>query len=103
MFSGGKLETFLADQFPSHLEAEDEENHEPPPMTQLDYEDSDAAAMRAEFLSRAGKLPGKKSAAAAPDPNVSVGQVRELEDIGWGSRRRTRKTDAKADDEDGLF
>ncbi|CAL5870835.1 uncharacterized protein PFLUO_LOCUS5076 [Penicillium psychrofluorescens] len=103
MFSGGKLENFLADQFPSHLEAEDEENHEPPPMTQLDYEDSDAAAMRAEFLSRAGKLPGKKSAVAAPDPGVSVGQVRELEDIGWGSKRRTRKAATKADDEDGLF
>ncbi|KAJ5620291.1 hypothetical protein N7510_004275 [Penicillium lagena] len=102
MFGGGKLENFLADQFPSHLEAEDEENHEPPPMTQLDYEDSDAAAMRAEFLTRAGKLPAKKSAAAASDPNVSVGQVRELEDIGWGSKRRTRRTAAKADDEDGF-
>jgi DNA replication regulator DPB11 len=103
MFSGGKLENFLGGQLPAHLEAQDEENHEPPPMTQLDYEDPDAAAMRAEFLSRAGKLPGKKNGAAPPDPGVLVGEVKELEDIGWASKRRTRKTAAKAADDDGLF
>lgn len=93
MFSGKKFE-FLSEKFPAHVENEDEENQEPP-MTQLDYEDPDAVAMRAEFLRDAGKLVGK---AKKPDSGLLVGEVRELEDIGWGSGRRTRKQPPKLDD-----
>ncbi|KAJ5101939.1 hypothetical protein NUU61_004161 [Penicillium alfredii] len=97
MLSGGKLD-LLGERlpFPREHEHEDEENQEPP-MTQLDYEDPDAAAMRAEFLRNAGKLAGKT---AKPDePGFLVGEVRELEDIGWGSGRRTRKHPINVDDE----
>lgn len=93
MFSGKKFE-FLSEKLPGHIEGEDEENQEPQ-MTQLDYEDPDAAAMRAEFLRDAGKLTGKPK---KPDSGLIVGQVRELEDIGWGSGRRTRKQPPKLDD-----
>ncbi|KAJ5677740.1 uncharacterized protein N7477_003373 [Penicillium maclennaniae] len=93
MFSGGKFD-FLADKLPAQLDGEDEENQEPQ-MTQLDYEDADAAAMRAEFLRDAGKDVGKIK---KPDAGL-FGQVRELEDVGWGSGRRTRKHIAKFDDE----
>ena len=91
-FSGGKFD-FLADRLPASIDGEDEENQEPQ-MTQLDYEDADAAAMRAEFLRDAGKDVGKLK-----KPDTLLGQVRELEDIGWGSGRRTRKQPPKLDDE----
>lgn len=93
MFSGKKFE-FLSEKLPAHIENEDEENQEPP-MTQLDYEDPDAAAMRAEFLRGAGKLVGKEK---QPGSGVLVGEVRELEDVGWASGRRTRKQPPKLDD-----
>lgn len=95
MLSDGKFD-FLNDKLPTHTEDEDEEN-QAPQMTQLDYEDPDAAAMRAEFLRGAGKLSGK--AMKADSSGLLVGEVRELEDIGWGSGRRTRKQPVKVDDE----
>ncbi|KAJ5635983.1 uncharacterized protein N7484_009296 [Penicillium longicatenatum] len=87
MFSGagGKFD-FLDKQLLSGNE-EDEENTEPQ-MTQLDYEDADAAAMRAEFLRDAGKIARKPKSA---DPGILLGEVKELEDVGWASGRRTRK------------
>lgn len=70
---------------------EDEEN-QTPAMTQLDYEDSDAVAMREQFLSYAGKLVNKKGGTASEGGGggVVVGEIRELEDVGWGTGRRTR-------------
>lgn len=94
MFSGAKFD-FLADQLPTQTDNEDEENQEPQ-MTQLDYEDPDAAAMRAEFLRNAGKLAGHPKKA---DSGMPLGEVRELEDVGWGHGRRTRKQVPKPDDE----
>ena len=65
-------------------QGEDEEN-EAPAMTQLNYEDPDAVAMREQFLSHAGKLnTGDKRKAN------DVGEIREMEDVGWGTGRRTR-------------
>ncbi|OQD71460.1 hypothetical protein PENPOL_c001G05027 [Penicillium polonicum] len=95
MLSGGKFD-FLNDKLPPHTEDEDEEN-QAPQMTQLDYEDPDAAAMRAEFLRDAGKLSGKTM--KTDSSGLLVGEVRELEDIGWGSGRRTRKQPVKVDDQ----
>ncbi|KAJ5098673.1 hypothetical protein N7532_005674 [Penicillium argentinense] len=92
IFSGGKFD-FMVEKTLAPADNEDEENQEPQ-MTQLDYEDPDAAAMRAEFLRDAGKLTGK---AKKPD-HVALGEIRELEDTGWGSGRRTRKQPVKEDD-----
>lgn len=72
---------------------EDEEQE--PPMTQLNYEDPDAVAMRQKFLQTAGKLVEKD-----PQAGQVVNEVRELEDVGWGTGRRTRK--AAAEPADGL-
>lgn len=94
MFSGKKFD-FLSEQLPGQVDNEDEEN-QAPQMTQLDYEDPDAAAMRAEFLRDAGRL-GKGKVQKA-DTALSLGEVRELEDVGWGSGRRTRKAPVKNDD-----
>jgi DNA replication regulator DPB11 len=93
IFSGGKFD-FTAEKTLAPIDNEDEEN-QAPQMTQLDYEDPDAAAMRAEFLRDAGKLVEK---AKKPDP-VAIGEIKELEDTGWGSGRRTRKQPAKKDDD----
>lgn len=65
---------------------EEEESSTLPPMTQLNYEDPDAVAMREKFLNRAGKPVDKKEAS---NQNL-VGEVKELENVGWGSGRRTR-------------
>lgn len=57
-------------------------------MTQLDYEDPDAAAMREEFLQSAGRVVEKKP------PPVERGIIVGLEDIGRrgnGNLRRTRQ------------
>ncbi|RDW63154.1 BRCT domain protein [Aspergillus mulundensis] len=62
------------------------EEEEPPPMTQLDYEDPDAALMRAKFLRDAGKVVEKP--AGRQDPVVD--HLKELESAGWGTGRRTR-------------
>lgn len=54
-------------------------------MTQLNYEDPDAVAMREQFLSHVGKLkPGTKRRAE------DIGEIKEMEDVGWGTGRRTR-------------
>jgi DNA replication regulator DPB11 len=95
MLSGGKFD-FLNDKLPAHVEDEDEENQEPQ-MTQLGYEDPDAAAMRAEFLRDAGKLSRKPM--KADSSGLLVGEVRELEDVGWASGRRTRNHPVIVDDE----
>ncbi|KAH2196018.1 hypothetical protein KXW61_003591 [Aspergillus fumigatus] len=71
----------------SQRRIEDQENEEPA-MTQLNYEDPDAVKMREELFSHAGKLSNKTKSS---DQGVIVGEVRELEDIGWGTGRRTRK------------
>jgi DNA replication regulator DPB11 len=86
---GGKFD-FLNERLPAH--DEDEENQEPQ-MTQLGYEDPDSAAMRAELLRDAGKSTGEKKG------GVLVGEVRELEDLGWASGRRTRKQPVRVDEE----
>ncbi|OQE31415.1 hypothetical protein PENSTE_c001G08899 [Penicillium steckii] len=94
IFSGGKFD-FTAEKTLAPIDNEDEEN-QAPQMTQLDYEDPDAAAMRAEFLRDAGKMSEK---AKKPEPTV-IGEIRELEDTGWGSGRRTRKQPVKRGDDD---
>ncbi|KAJ5120340.1 uncharacterized protein N7515_009728 [Penicillium bovifimosum] len=95
MLSGGKFD-FLNDKLSAHVEEEDEEN-QVPQMTQLGYEDPDAAAMRAEFLRDAGKLSGKT--VKADSSGLVVGEVRELEDVGWASGRRTRNQPIIVDDD----
>lgn len=72
----------------------EEEESETPPMTQLNYEDPDAVAMREKFLNQAGKLVEKKPA----NQDLIVGEVKELENVGWGSGRRTRNAGKVAED-----
>ncbi|KAE8139901.1 BRCT domain-containing protein [Aspergillus pseudotamarii] len=73
---------------------EDEGSETPPPMTQLNYEDPDAVAMREKFLNQAGKLVQKKPT----NQDLIVGEVKELENVGWGSGRRTRNARKVAED-----
>ncbi|KAJ5558787.1 hypothetical protein N7535_009332 [Penicillium sp. DV-2018c] len=96
MLSGGKFD-FLNDKMPAHLEDDEDEENQEPQMTQLGYEDPDAVAMRAEFLRDAGKLSGKSI--KADSSGLVVGEVRELEDVGWASGRRTRNHPVIVDDD----
>lgn len=70
-------------------------------MTQLNYEDPDAVAMREAFMRRAGKEVEKKT------PNKQgvgdIGEIRELEDIGWGTGRRTRRAGKITEKDDEYF
>ncbi|KAF9893249.1 Topoisomerase (DNA) II binding protein 1 [Aspergillus nanangensis] len=74
----------------------EEEEAQAPPMTQLNYEDPDAVAMREKFLHHAGKLVEKKP---PTDPALTMGRVQELENPGWGSGRRTRKSNKAVNDD----
>lgn len=66
----------------------DSDEDQEPPMTQLNYEDPDAVAMRQQFLRKAGKLVDEDTQESQA---VVVGEMREVEDRGWGTGRRTRK------------
>lgn len=94
LLSGGMFE-FGGEDLPRVNEAEDEEQE--PPMTQLNYEDPDAVAMRQQFLQHAGKLVDDKK--PQDSQRLVVGEVRELEDVGWGTGRRTRKAATKPTDD----
>lgn len=87
LFSGTRFE------FGAEGNPEDQEDEEPP-MTQLNYEDPDAVAMRQKFMQHAGKLVDTEPAGQG----LVVSEVRELEDVGWGTGRRTRKAAKPADD-----
>jgi DNA replication regulator DPB11 len=65
-------------------------------MTQLDYEDADAVAMREKFLRHAGKIVEKPTATQS----VVIGEVRDLEEGGWGTGRRTRNANKVIDLDD---
>ncbi|PWY94150.1 subunit of DNA polymerase II [Aspergillus sclerotioniger CBS 115572] len=68
------------------IQDEDEEN-DAPVMTQLDYEDPDAVAMREKFLHQAGKIVEKKKSS----DGVAEGRlVPGLENAVWSTGRRTR-------------
>ncbi|KAL4901645.1 hypothetical protein BDW74DRAFT_187267 [Aspergillus multicolor] len=75
------------------------EEEEPPPMTQLDYEDADAVLMREAFLRNVGKAVEKP--AGRQDPVVD--QLKELESVGWGTGRRTRNATRSMAVDDGGF
>ncbi|CEL03506.1 hypothetical protein ASPCAL04660 [Aspergillus calidoustus] len=72
---------------------------ETPPMTQLDYEDADAVAMREKFLRHAGKIVEKP----ATRQSAVIGEVRDLEEGGWGTGRRTRNANKVIDLDDDDF
>ncbi|OJJ51068.1 hypothetical protein ASPZODRAFT_148431 [Penicilliopsis zonata CBS 506.65] len=73
-----------------------EDENEAPAMTQLNYEDPDAVAMREKFLAEAGKLTTKKPVSLKQE--TLVAEVTELDDLGWRSRRRTRQGNKAPDD-----
>lgn len=86
LLNGGRVE-FEEDPL-VHRKSNEPDGDEALPMTQLNYEDPDAVAMRAKILRQAGKTPSKE----LPNKQALVlGEVKELEDVGWGTRRRTRK------------
>ncbi|KAL4936662.1 hypothetical protein BDV06DRAFT_204574 [Aspergillus oleicola] len=73
-----------------------DEIDETPQMTQLDYEDPDAIAMREKFLRHAGKVVTKPERKG----ELVVGEVQELESTGWGTGRRTRNAQRVRDVEE---
>ncbi|KAL4930934.1 BRCT domain protein [Aspergillus undulatus] len=78
----GRFEFEYIDEAEEGAEYEDQT----PQMTQLDYEDPDAVAMREKFLRQAGKVVEKSK----KGQELVVGEVQELESTGWGTGRRTR-------------
>ena len=76
-----------------------DEIDETPQMTQLDYEDPDAVAMREKFLRHAGKIVPKSE----KKQDLVVGEMQELESTGWGTGRRTRNAQRTRDVEEDEF
>lgn len=93
LFSGSKFDFNPEAIHNSHLQdgIPDSDEEQEPPMTQLNYEDPDAVAMRQQFLRKAGKLVDEDTREGQA---VVVGEMREVEDTGWGTGRRTRKSAA---------
>lgn len=80
-----------------------EEDDNPPQMTQLGYEDPDAAAMREQILRHAERRKGGETAEITSGDfsekkrresgrNSGIGTLQDLEPAGWGSGRRTRSS-----------
>ena len=82
----------MHNEFAGHAGAE-EENDEAPQMTQLGYDDPDAAAMREQIMQHAEKLGDTRGEAKKDDASRSL-VIERLQDdellAGWGSKRRTR-------------
>ncbi|KAL6237256.1 hypothetical protein BDW75DRAFT_89551 [Aspergillus navahoensis] len=77
----------------------EEVEEETPPMTQLDYEDPDAVAMREKFLRYAGKVVEKPTG----KQDLVVEELKELESVGWGTGRRTRNATRNTAVDDDYF
>ena len=82
--------------YPEHgIYPDEDEENDAPAMTQLDYEDPDAVAMREKFLHQAGKLVEKKK---STDMVAEGRLVPGLENEIWSTGRRTRNTNKVLDD-----
>ncbi|PYH43775.1 BRCT domain protein [Aspergillus saccharolyticus JOP 1030-1] len=91
---GGLVDSMMVmAEYEYDREYADEIENEAPAMTQLDYEDPDAVAMREQFLHQAGKAVEKKKSNNLADlaGQQLVPEFRELENVGWGGGRRTRQ------------
>ena len=92
-----KLDFFLThknmyDEFAGGAGAEEETN-EAPQMTQLGYDDPDAAAMREKIMQHAEKQEdtGGETKKDNSSRNLVIGRLQDDELLaGWGSKRRTR-------------
>ncbi|PYI00678.1 subunit of DNA polymerase II [Aspergillus sclerotiicarbonarius CBS 121057] len=82
--------------YPEHsIHPDEDEENDAPAMTQLDYEDPDAVAMREKFLHQAGKIVEKKKSTDL----VAEGRlVPGLDSATWSTGRRTRNTNRVLDD-----
>ncbi|RAK95235.1 BRCT domain protein [Aspergillus ibericus CBS 121593] len=82
--------------YPDHgLYPDEDDENDAPAMTQLDYEDPDAVAMREKFLHQAGKVVEKKKSS----DGVAEGRlVPGLDSKVWSVGRRTRNANRVLDD-----
>ncbi|KAL2826524.1 BRCT domain-containing protein [Aspergillus cavernicola] len=97
--NSGRFEFEYPEGERAHERGNEDDEDETPPMTQLDYEDPDAVAMREKFLRYAGKIVEKPSS----KQQLVIGEVKELEQVGWGTGRRTRNAHKVAKDDDDEF
>ncbi|KKA19931.1 BRCT domain protein [Rasamsonia emersonii CBS 393.64] len=107
VLSGGKVNVYVDSPL---YEDEEQEGDGTPAMTQLNYEDPDAVAMREEFMKRGGKSDNSDSNNNDnnKDPakqDTAGDEVRELEDIegGWGSAKRTRRAGKPKEPDNNIF
>lgn len=90
LLSGGRLD--FADESPLYRQFEDEDDA--PAMTQLGYEDPDAVAARRELLQSAGRISNDNPT----EKNQGVDEMKDLENGGWRTGRRTRRATKVMDD-----
>lgn len=108
VLSGGKVNVYVDSPL---YEEEEQEGDGTPEMTQLNYEDPDAVAMREEFMKRGGKRDNSDNNNANNNiktpakQDATVDEVRELEDIegGWGSGKRTRRAGKPKEPDNNIF
>lgn len=103
ILSGGKINVYVDSP---HYEDEDQggDGGDAPPMTQLNYEDPDAAAMREEFMKR-GRKEDSNNDPAKQHKGTVLGEIPELEDIdgGWGTVKRTRRAGKPKEPDNNIF
>jgi DNA replication regulator DPB11 len=101
VLSGGDLSIYGEPPlYDTEYQAEREVEDQSLLMTQLNYEDPDAVAMRQEFMRRAGKLENEEQAPRT----LVLGELKDLDTgRGWGSGKRTRRARKVTEAEDSLF
>ena len=101
VLSGGDLSIYGEPPlYDTEYQAEREAEDQSLLMTQLNYEDPDAVAMRQEFMRRAGKLENEEQAPRT----LVLGELKDLDTSrGWGSGKRTRRARKATEAEDSLF
>ncbi|KAL1961676.1 hypothetical protein VTN77DRAFT_1314 [Rasamsonia byssochlamydoides] len=106
ILSGGKVNHYI--DSPLYKDV-DQEDGDAPAMTQLNYEDPDAVAMREELMRHGGKSNtgdnSKDPAKQVTTDRTVLGDIPALEDLeeGWGTGKRTRRAGKPKEPDNNIF
>jgi DNA replication regulator DPB11 len=102
---GGKINVYV--DSPLYQDEDQGADGDEPPLTQLNYEDPDALAMREEFMKRGRSNTDNNgnTDSAKQEQGMVLGEIPELEDLdgGWRTGKRTRRAGKPKESDDNVF